>query len=67
MTPVKMHSMVQVKAPRPLATPAATCPFVPPGGAMESFYSRLATLSALYSHVGYNYLNPFLRYQQQVQ
>ena len=60
---------VQVKAPRPLGT--AACPLAPaPGGAllpgtMESFYSRLATLSALYSQVGYNYLNPFLRYQQQ--
>ena len=58
------RQLPQVKAPRlvmPPAAPGAQSPLVP--GTMESFYSRLAALSALYSH-GYNYLSPFLRYQQ---
>ena len=54
----------QVKAPRPLVPPIPGTPSSLVPGTMESFYSRLAALSALYSHGCYNYLSPFLRYQQ---
>ena len=55
----------QVKTPRPLVPPVPGTPSSLVPGAMESFYSRLAALSALYSHGCYNYMNPLMRYQQQ--